>query len=139
VTIWKTHLLDLDLVLRELVLAEDDGEGDAVGFGGLELVLQLWLYLVEELRLGGNLLVDVYKGASTAAEFRTLMPASHSFEAISILSFSRPFQVGPPPNAMTNTSTSFLRTAAAFLSASIRALVIEKILSTPNEIPTHGI
>lgn len=47
----QTHLLDLDFALRQLVVAEDDGEGDTVTLSRLELVLQLRLLLVEEFGL----------------------------------------------------------------------------------------
>lgn len=66
-----------------------------------------------------------------------MIPASHSILLTSIRSFSKP--VKPlPPNAITYTSTSLLRTPAD-ISFCILAFVIEKILSTPNEMPTHGI
>ncbi len=67
-----------------------------------------------------------------------LMPASHSVRATSIRSSSRP--VKPlPPKAMTKTSTSLMRTFSRREEDAIRALVIEKMRSTPKEMPTQGI
>lgn len=46
VSLLETHLLDADLALDEFVLAQDDGEGDAGGFGGLELLGEFGFDLV---------------------------------------------------------------------------------------------
>lgn len=47
----KTHLLDADLAGLQLLLAEDDGEGNTALFGGLELLGELGLHLVGEFSL----------------------------------------------------------------------------------------
>ena len=47
----ETHLLDADFALGEFVLTQNDGEGDAALFGGLELLWELGLNLVRELGL----------------------------------------------------------------------------------------
>lgn len=50
-TVRKTHFLDADLTGLQLVFAENDAEGDAALFSGLELLWQLGLQLVGEFRL----------------------------------------------------------------------------------------
>lgn len=50
-SVLQTHFLDADLAGRELVLAQNDGEGDAGLFGGLELLGELGLDLVGEFGL----------------------------------------------------------------------------------------
>lgn len=55
----QAHLFDLDLALRELVFAEDDGEGHAVHVGCFELVGELGLDFVEEFGLLGRALVSM--------------------------------------------------------------------------------
>jgi hypothetical protein len=45
-TFLETQFLNTNLAGGELVLAQDDGEGDASLFGGLELLGQLGLDLV---------------------------------------------------------------------------------------------
>ena len=47
----ETHLLDADLAGLQLLLAEDDGEGDTALFRGLELLGELGLHLVGEFSL----------------------------------------------------------------------------------------
>ena len=65
------------------------------------------------------------------------MLAFHSVWQTLIRSFNIP--VKPlPPKAMTKTSTSLLRRASVLCSRSMRALVMEKIRSTPNDTPTQG-
>lgn len=51
VSVLQTHFLDANLAGRELVLAQDDGEGDAGLFGGLELLGELGLDFVGEFGL----------------------------------------------------------------------------------------
>jgi hypothetical protein len=51
VVLVQTHLLDLDLAGRKLVLADDDTEWNAAVLSSLELLLGLGLGLVGELSL----------------------------------------------------------------------------------------
>lgn len=60
VAITETHLLDLDVALGDLVVAEEDGKRNTIGLGSLELLWYLGLDLVQELGLkrGTDMLVN---------------------------------------------------------------------------------
>jgi hypothetical protein len=114
---------------RGTYLAQNESKGDAACFGGLELILQLGLHLIEEF---GLIHVSLVLALRMEEPQLTLIPASHSRVQIWLLSLSSPVNSLPPPNAMTKTSTSFLR------SFFWEAWMMEKIRSMPKLIPTQG-
>ena len=140
VAFFETHLLDADFAVGEFVFTQNDGEGDTTLFGGLELLWELGLNLVGELGLSQGL-VDILFCNIPQAQSKarlTLTPAFHKAWQTLMRSVSMPLKP-LPPKAMTKASTSLLRRASALFSRSRRALVMEKIRSTPNETPTQGI
>ncbi|KAG9938549.1 hypothetical protein KCV05_g97, partial [Aureobasidium melanogenum] len=55
VAFWQTHLLELELTVLELFLSKDDGKGNAVGLGSLELRRQLRLDFPAEFGLDAGI------------------------------------------------------------------------------------